>query len=475
MDSGTLKLKPLNVFIGKNSSGKSTILRTFPLMKQTFERQIKDPILWYGDYVDLGSFRNSINTKCNPESDTISFTFGVSLPQSTFIFYKDADKTIDAEVSMEISEERIASYSIKISKNEITLKSEPTGNRFIAYLNNKLLENISFPISNSLYQLLSFDYDDESSTTFSDVNYYYHRRIDDSFDSTTECINALFSDDLRKKKVKRLMRIFNKDKDKSPYSDERSIEKAIIISSIRELVNLSYEVIKSESNNVQYFQPVRTRGDRFYRVQGVRVDEVDSDGNNGPMVLYSMSQHTRDSFEKWCFENLGFAYMVSNVGGNSESASVLVRTESGEEHNMTDVGFGYSQIFPIVLSIWQASLKKEEIGTTIRIPRSKTKTIVIEQPELHLHPAFQQKIMKILVKLIKLAEKKDCIMIIIETHSEAVINYLGRLLYKKEIDENDLNIYVCDKINNETQIKKINFNKQGYMENWPIGFFGDEE
>ena len=64
-DSGIIELKPLNVLIGKNSSGKSSLLRVFPLMKQSYELNLSDPILWYGKYVDFGSFNNSINSTCD--------------------------------------------------------------------------------------------------------------------------------------------------------------------------------------------------------------------------------------------------------------------------------------------------------------------------------------------------------------------------------------------------------------------------
>ena len=53
VDSGNIELNNMTVVIGKNSSGKSTLLRVFPLLKQSMTKRLSSPILWYGDYVDF--------------------------------------------------------------------------------------------------------------------------------------------------------------------------------------------------------------------------------------------------------------------------------------------------------------------------------------------------------------------------------------------------------------------------------------
>ncbi len=59
-DTGEIEMKKINMLVGNNSSGKSTFLRIFPLLKQSFNKRINGPILWAGDeddYVDLEAFR----------------------------------------------------------------------------------------------------------------------------------------------------------------------------------------------------------------------------------------------------------------------------------------------------------------------------------------------------------------------------------------------------------------------------------
>ena len=56
-DSGEIELKPLTILVGKNGSGKSSFLRLFPLLQQSFLSAKKGPLLWYRDKgVDFGDF-----------------------------------------------------------------------------------------------------------------------------------------------------------------------------------------------------------------------------------------------------------------------------------------------------------------------------------------------------------------------------------------------------------------------------------
>ena len=67
--------------------------------------------------------------------------------------------------------------------------------------------------------------------------------------------------------------------------------------------------------------------------------------------------------------------------------SLIIKNEVGgtEETNVADTGYGYSQMLPIVMFLWMIHSKKN-------ISRfDKQRMIVIEQPELHLHPAYQAK------------------------------------------------------------------------------------
>ena len=68
-----IELKPVIVFVGKNSCGKSTLLRTLPLLRQSSGALTNGPILWYGPLTDFGMFSNAINK--HSKTDIIYFDF----------------------------------------------------------------------------------------------------------------------------------------------------------------------------------------------------------------------------------------------------------------------------------------------------------------------------------------------------------------------------------------------------------------
>jgi AAA15 family ATPase/GTPase len=76
VDKTFINLKPITVFVGKNSSGKSSLLRTFPLLRQSVEENTTGPILWYGRFVDFGDFTDVLSR--NSENKEITFSFSLS-------------------------------------------------------------------------------------------------------------------------------------------------------------------------------------------------------------------------------------------------------------------------------------------------------------------------------------------------------------------------------------------------------------
>src|SRR5690606_38082076 len=59
-DTGKLALRPLTMLVGANSSGKSTLLRFFPLLRQTDSEESGSPLLFFGADVDFGEFKDAI-------------------------------------------------------------------------------------------------------------------------------------------------------------------------------------------------------------------------------------------------------------------------------------------------------------------------------------------------------------------------------------------------------------------------------
>ena len=476
-DSTYIEIKPLTVLIGKNSCGKSSFIRTFPLLKQSLTKKISAPILWYGEYVDFGSFRNSLSSGCSLSKDCITFSTNFTY-ELTENFLRTSSTKQNIQFSYSVRDGDNCEYLISFENKHFITAKPNSKSKYDVCFDDSLIDG------NCIYSDTHFSLGDErdldnffiyghtffvpgvllNKYNINDINFrifpyrtYEGISYDLIFDSKKR---SRVAKQLLTSMVKKGIRIDEEDVE----LESSHIQKYLVVNLLNDLI--SY--FKNEFSRVQYYQPIRARGDRFYRVQGLRINEVDSDGNNAPMILYSMAAKERRAFEQWCRENLGFVYSIHPFDDGSESASIVVRKdENGDEHNLTDTGFGYSQVLPIVLSAWlNYSSKKTD----------KPIYIVIEQPELHLHPAFQKKILKLFLTIINTFKKDGGdLRFIIETHSETIVNYLGKQINLNIVDKDDVNLVVCDKKDGITSFDKMVFNDNGVIENWPIGFFSDED
>ena len=147
--------------------------------------------------------------------------------------------------------------------------------------------------------------------------------------------------------------------------------------------------------------------------------------------------------------------------------SIYIRKSGDQDrYNLSDTGFGYSQILPIVTQLWFIANNPKKRLYLSRYPT----TIIIEQPELHLHPKLQSKLISAICSL-----SNRYFRFIIETHSETIINKIGDLIYNKKIGNKDVNIQIFSKKNEkmETIVESSSYDEEGFLENWPIGFFDE--
>ena len=92
-DTNDMEIKPINILVGSNSSGKSTFLRLFPLIKQSLSKKINGLILWAGDddYVDFGSFKEAINNSISEKEIKFKFNFDIDISIGDFFRTKRSE------------------------------------------------------------------------------------------------------------------------------------------------------------------------------------------------------------------------------------------------------------------------------------------------------------------------------------------------------------------------------------------------
>jgi len=107
--------------------------------------------------------------------------------------------------------------------------------------------------------------------------------------------------------------------------------------------------------------------------------------------------------------------------------------------------------------------------------------LAIEQPELHLHPAHQAKLADVLVAAVGnhgQGSGRPETRLIVETHSEALIQRLGELVEEGKLEASSVQVVVVsslDDLESPTEVSVSQFDYNGGLRDWPYGFFSYSE
>ncbi|MBI4443613.1 MAG: AAA family ATPase [Acidobacteria bacterium] len=179
-------------------------------------------------------------------------------------------------------------------------------------------------------------------------------------------------------------------------------------------------------------------------------------------ALAAKLKYERDMEERlsdWLEELLGIGIRAELVAG----PRVVIRTkrvkESGSDSLFLNEGTGASQLPFILLPIGLAPADE---------------TILLSEPEVHLHPEAQSKLMRLLLRIAKKENKQ----FFIETHSEHILHALLHAVAKGDLRvdksdpaKSDLVIYYFENINGKAKVRRLEVNEQGQVEGGLPGFF----
>jgi predicted ATPase len=95
-----------------------------------------------------------------------------------------------------------------------------------------------------------------------------------------------------------------------------------------------------------------------------------------------------------------------------------------------------------------------------KIHRSEIRTVLIEEPEIHLHPTVIRNLVRVLVSIAKDEGKQ----FLIVTHSESFVSSLLTAIVEKIISPEDIKLYLAEKRGKETILKEQRANEKGQVE-----------
>lgn len=259
----------------------------------------------------------------------------------------------------------------------------------------------------------------------------------------------------------------------NPFREFRDVytEKYYLLTHIWQLdyILVSSEIYRKFLHQLLYIGPMRQFPSRYYLPESVAGDSVGKRGELSPTLLLQRPNLISD-VNSWLDRlNVGYELDISRLV-NKESAfdegifALMIRKKGmGMASSLLDVGFGISQLLPVVLQ----SIVSEK------------STLCIEQPELHLHPALQAELGDLFIEA-ALGERKNTL--ILETHSEHIMLRLMRRMrdtcngtlppWLPPIRPQDIAVLYVQPGESSTTVRILELDNEGQLlDPFPGGFF----
>lgn len=420
-DSNSLELAPLTILCGVNSSGKSSIINSLLTLKQSYDDiSVTNSLKLNGPYVKNGTYADIIND-CSAEKELI---IGVSY---------------DLERSAGFTSEEVSSsrYSISAYKNLARLYGTEEKIIHVDLSNTIAAHNSNGNTLSAQYIRISYD-------NFESVIEFVGNKKKNSY-----CIYAIqfpYEDKKINIRIDNAQCYFENFTFTSGYAkqystDIENINIGIVFSDLATICRSIMLLFK----NLQYITPLRVYPQHAY-VLDEESNTVGISGEYTPLMLKKYANRdvwfseapTSDALSlnmaKIKFKNVVNSWLTYIGLGNytikyaDESLKINI-----DGHSISNVGFGASQALPIL------------VGSILQ---SLDGCLILEQPEIHLHPRAQMNMADFLIA--SAMSKRE---LIVETHSDHIINrVIRRAMESPEINRN-IKIYFIE--NGRSELVRI--------------------
>lgn len=420
--TGLLNLAPITGFFGTNSSGKTSLLQALLLLKQTAESSDRNQILDFGDsnkYVDLGSYEETIYQH-QPVFD-LNFKLEWVLQNRL--------KIEDPEDSRKILFEGIRMHF------DVDIAQESR--------RQVVADNFSYQLGGHHFQMLK-------------------ERASNGYKIVYEGPNKDF------KFIKRQMRAWPLPPPVKFYGFPDQVKSYYQNAGF--LTDLQLE-LERLLQSIYYLGPLREYPQRQYIWKGNEPEDMGRRGERAvDAILVSDSQGRKiargkgkrslllGEYVAFWLRELGLisSFDIKEIKEGSGLFQVWVKkNDASTPVLITDVGFGVSQILPVITLCYY-------------VPEGSI--LIIEQPEIHLHPKVQAGLADVFIDAVKTRK----IQILLESHSEHLLRRLQRGVAEEKVHNSDIQLYFCEMANGKSEIKGLEMDAFGSIRNWPKEFFGDE-
>jgi predicted ATPase len=424
LEPPAIRLAPITGFFGANSSGKSSILQLLLMLKQTVESPDRAQALVFGDEktspANLGSYRDVIHN--HDTASELSWSVRWNNPRQvvvkdiynpTAVLFRSAEMGFDAKVAAPADRPQVVQMAYQLDVNRFTMEKKGTNGE---------------------------KYDLKSDTPDApDFRFIRTQGRPWDLPAPVKCYG--FPDQVK------------------AYFQNTGF-----------LANLQL-AFEELFGRIYYLGPLREYPQRDYKWAGLEPSDM---GQRGERVVHAMlaarerkmlislgrgtPKRSLEEHVAWWLQKLALvdSFSVDQESKGSNNYHVRVKkTPNSAEALITDVGFGVSQILPALVLCYY-------------VPEGST--IIMEQPEIHLHPSVQAGLADVFID----AFRHRGIQIIFESHSEHLLRRLQRRVAEAQLDTSNTAFYFCEMGTNHSTLSELNLDLFGSITNWPKDFFGDQ-
>lgn len=445
----SLTLAPITLIYGPNSSGKSSIIHSIMLLKQSLTRpSTQGGLVSNGEYVDLGDFSSMVNG--HDIKKNISFKISYTARKKTVedivrrsSFGQSHIRHYDFDYAYSGTENNSTYEGFSYLKSiHIGVTNERKAPVFDATFNSSLKETTKDLLAKRLIAAKKFILTSEDS-----VADYLERRTrswelkPDDIKKTLK--NTDFQSDLNFSTPSMAVM-------QSKPSNSVSMSSGIIL-------NLTMGEVASDLKekfiSVTYLGPLRSHPSRFYAPRGDQNESVGKLGENVARFIYEQSPEITEKINGW-FERFEIPYELSarSIGDNVTGTVICLQLRDIRSNVVvgpSDVGFGIGQMLPIIV---EGIVREDSI-------------ICVEQPEIHLHPRLQAHLADFIIE----TSKKN--QWIIETHSESLLLRLQHRIFQG-LEKERISINYVDPTPYGGEVINIPLDDDGdFLREFPEGFF----
>lgn len=417
-DTKKLQFAPLTGLFGANSSGKTSILQILLMLIQTTESPDRNRVLHLGDdraLVDFGTFQDFLythNTDLNLQLElSWKSSKSLSLNESLFPNY---NITFNTEIREENNRILVEYFHYTTDTNKFGMKRENKGKKK----------------GRNQYELIHDGF-----------NAIRHQGRPLDLPPPVKCYG---------------------------FPDE-------VGGNYQNLGFLSDFVLAFENlfSDITYLGPLREYPRRSYIWSGERPQDVGisgeeaipallaarAEGLTSPRLVNVKRSHKPIEYRilEWLQKmELIDSFSLEPIAENRKDYEFRVKkSRNSSEVLITDVGFGVSQLLPVLVLCYY-------------VPENTT--IILEQPEIHLHPKVQSDLADVLIDVVK----NRNVQIILESHSALLLHRLQRRIAEEKIDAEDTALYFCQINDGTSEIERLQVDEYGNILNWHQDFFGDD-